>query len=150
MTPTARWFVPALLVTATGCAGMKKQALEDALVRIWNDGDLAVIDEAYEPELAHEMKRFVTENRELYPDLSVTIDEVIVRGPHWVSTWTVRGTHRDLHTPVTLRGVSVRRREGGRFVEELLVYDQKSLFDQLGFTVVPPAGAGAFPVQADR
>jgi len=139
-----KWLTTLGLCALVGCGGMKQKALEDAMVSIWNVGDLSVIDAAYEAELAHEVKRFVTENRDLYPDLEVTVDQVIVKGPWFVSMWTVSGTHRELDLPVQISGVSVRKREGGVFVEERMVYDQKSVYDQLGFRVVPPAGASAF------
>jgi uncharacterized protein YndB with AHSA1/START domain len=123
---------------------MKEQAVRNAMDRIWNEGDLSAIDAAYTPELAAEVKRFVAENRALYPDIKVTIDRVIVKGPMFVTQWTVAGTHRDLHKQVTAHGVSVRRWEAGKFVEETMVYDLKAVYDQLGFRVVPPAGVQPF------
>jgi hypothetical protein len=133
-----------LLPALVGCAAAKERALRDAMDRIWNEGDLSVIDAAYEPELAHEVKRFVEENRTLYPDIHVEIDDVIARGDRFVSVWTVTGTHRDLGVPVRVQGVSVRRREGGRFVEETMIYDAKAVYDQLGFRVQPPEGTSPF------
>ncbi len=126
------------------CASMKEQAVTQAMDRIWNQGDLSAIDEAYTPELAAEVKRFVVENRTLYPDIKIHIDRFITQGDMFVTQWTVTGTHKDLHKPVTLHGVSVRRYEGGKFVEETMIYDLKSVYDQLGFRVVPPAGVQPF------
>lgn len=126
------------------CAGMKEQAIEQAMDRIWNQGDLSTIDAAYTPELAAEVKRFVVENRALYPDIHINIDNTIVKDDWFVTQWTVSGTHRDLMLPVKLSGVSIRRYEGGQFVEETMVYDLKSVYDQLGFRVIPPAGTSPF------
>ncbi len=138
-----RWIL-LLVPLALGCAAAKEKALRDAMDRVWNDGDLSVIDEAYVPELAHEVRRFVEENRTLYPDIRVTMDDVIVRGNRYVSVWTVTGTHRDLGQEVTVQGVSVRTREGGQFTEETMIYDAKAVYDQLGFDVVPPEGVSPF------
>ncbi len=132
------------LLALLGCATMKEQAVRGAMDRIWNQGDLSAIDESYTPELAEEVKRFVVENRTLYPDINVTIERVTTQGNIFVTEWTVRGTHKDLHLPVTLRGVSVRKYEGGKFVEQTMTYDLKSVYDQLGFRVVPPAGVMPF------
>lgn len=137
-----------LLSLITGCGAAKQRAVEGAMDRIWNQGDLTVIDAAYTPEIAHRVREFVLENRALYPDIRIHIDESIITGPHFVTRWTVTGTHRDLHKPVTLHGVSVRRREGGVFVEESMYYDMKSVYDQLGFRVIPPAGTSPFGATA--
>jgi uncharacterized protein YndB with AHSA1/START domain len=137
-----------LLWLTLACSAMKERAITQAMDRIWNRGDLSTIDAAYTPELAAEVRRFVTENRALYPDIKVTIDRVVVKGPIFVTQWTVSGTHRDLKRPVTISGVSVRRWEGGKFVEETMVYDLKSVYDQLGFRVLPPAGASPFDTPA--
>lgn len=132
------------LVPLAGCAGAKQAAVESAMYKIWNDGDLSVIDRAYEPELAWEIKRFVQENRDLYPDIEVSITDSVIKGNRYVTKWQVHGTHRDLDKPVTLDGVSVRKREGGVFVQEAMFYDMKSVYDQLGFRVIPPAGTGPY------
>lgn len=126
------------------CAAMKERAVSQAMDRIWNQGDLSAIDEAYTPELAAEVRRFVVDNRTLYPDIKIHIDRFVSQGDIFVTQWTVTGTHKDLHKPVTLHGVSVRRYEGGKFVEESMIYDLKSVYDQLGFRVVPPAGVQPF------
>lgn len=133
-----------LLSLFVACASMKEQAIEQAMDKIWNQGDLSVIDAAYTPELAAEVRRVVVDNRALYPDIQITIDNTIVKNDWFVTQWTVRGTHRDLQKPVKLSGVSVRRYEGGKFVEETMVYDLKSVYDQLGFRVLPPAGVSPF------
>ncbi len=133
-----------LLPLLLACATVKERAVTDAMDRIWNQGDLSAIDEAYTPELAAEVKRFVVDNRTLYPDIKIHIDRFVTQRDIFVTQWTVTGTHKDLHKPVTLHGVSVRRYEGGKFVEESMIYDLKAVYDQLGFRVVPPAGVQPF------
>ena len=133
----------ALLLTV-GCASAKQKALESAMDQIWNQGDLTLIDKAYSPELAPQIRQFVEENRALYPDIHIEIRDVVVKGNTFVTHWSVHGTHRDLKVPVTIEGMSIRKREGGVFVEESMYYDMKSVYDQLGFMVVPPEGASPF------
>lgn len=134
----------------SGCAAAKLTAIEESMVAIWEHGDLARIDAAYEPELGHEIKRFVTENRELYPDIRVSIVDSVIKGNRYVTVWTVTGTHRDLGRKVVLEGVSVRTRVDGRIVEEHMFYDAKAIYDQLGFTVTPPPGLSPFGAMAER
>ena len=148
-----RLFVPVIVVSAlTGCASAKKAAIEDALHEIWDEGDLTVIDRAYSPELAYEIKEFVRENRALYSDIQITVDDSIISGTKWVNRWTLVGTHRDLGTRVTLSGATIRVREGGQFVEQYMYYDRKAVYDQLGFQVIAPDGVSPYdkPIAVER
>jgi hypothetical protein len=131
-------------------AGVKEDALRKAMDDIWEKGDLSVIDKAYAPDIAPKIKEFVVENRALYPDIQVTIDDVVIKGKYWITTWTVTGTHKDLHKPVKLQGVSVRTREGGVFTSESMFYDMKAVYDQLGFRVTPPEGISPFEAAAEH
>ena len=132
------------LMLLWACAGAKQAAVEDAMTAVWNRGEVERIDAAYAPELRNGAKEFVDEYRTVYPDLAVTIDDVIVKGDRIVTLWTVNGTHKDLGLPVTLEGVSVRTLDGRTIVEEHRFYDMKSVYDQLGFRLVPPDGATPF------
>jgi hypothetical protein len=133
-------------VALIGCAGAKQKAVEDAMYALWNEGDMSVIEKAYAPELQNGVREFVNEYRTIYPDIQVRIDDFITTGPYYVTLWTVTGTHKDLGLPVELSGVSVRVREGGKFVREHMYYDMKDVYDQLGFQLVPPDGATPFGV----
>ncbi|MBW1877929.1 MAG: ester cyclase [Deltaproteobacteria bacterium] len=139
---------PALLLLVLAllpaCEAMKRSALESAMHDIWVEGNLDRIDGAYEPELAWEIKQFVADNRALYPDITLTIDDAIIKNNRYVTVWTISGTHRDLDKRVTLSGVSVRTRVDGKIVEETMFYDVKAIYDQLGFTVVPPPELSPF------
>jgi hypothetical protein len=140
-----RWAgLVAITTMLVGCGAAKEAAIDNAMDQIWNEGDLSIIDDAYEEELANEIKRFVEDNRTLYPDLTVTIEDHVIKGNRYVTQWKVSGTHRDLGTPVTLEGVSLRTREDGVFTEERMFYDLKEVYDQLGFRVLPPDGVSPF------
>ena len=140
------WILAVFLIA--GCAGAKEAALRSALERVWNEGDMSVIDNAYTPELAHEIRSFIEENRALYPDIRIHIRDVVVKGDTWVTVWEATGTHKDLGQKVSIEGVSVRKRKGGVFVQETMFFDMKSVYDQLGFQVVPPDGLSPFDTRA--
>jgi len=139
-----------LFAPITAVAGAKDAAVKAAMEKIWEEGDLSVIDDAYEEELGNEIRRFVQENRDLYPDLKIEIVDSVIKGNRYVTVWEAIGTHKDLKRRVRLEGVSVRTREGGVFTEEKMFYDQKSIYDQLGFTVSPPEGLSPFKVAGSR
>lgn len=137
-----------LLLPSFALAGAKDQAVETAMKKIWEQGDLSVIDNAYEVEVGNEVKRFVQENRDLYPDLKIEITDSVIKGNRFVTVWRATGTHKALGQRVVLEGVSVRTRTGGKFVTERMFYDQKSIYDQLGFQVIPPEGVSPFTAVA--
>ena len=139
-----RFIALLLLAPLTASAGVKDQAVENAMEKIWEQGDLSIIDDAYEEEIGNEVRRFVKQNRDLYPDLQIEITDSIIKGNRYVTVWRATGTHIALKKKVVLEGVSVRKRVGGKFVEERMFFDQKSIYDQLGFSVEPPAGLSPF------
>ncbi len=135
----------------SGCAAAKSAAVQSAMHEIWDEGNLARIDEAYAPEVANAIKEFVVEYRTVYPDIEVEIVDSVVQGDRIVTLWTVRGTHKDLGKRVELDGVSVRTIGGGKIVDEQMYYDMKTVYDQLGFRMTPPDGATPFgPVSVER
>jgi steroid delta-isomerase-like uncharacterized protein len=75
-----------------------------------------------------------------FPDLNVTVEEVIAEGDKAVTRWTVRGTHQgeieEFGPPtgkqVELKGLTMHRIEGGKIVEEWEGYDNLGVMQQLG------------------
>ncbi len=135
------------------------KALAERALPIWNEGNLDLIDELYAPEcVRHEvdiagdavgvdaLKGYVTAVREAFPDFLVTNDEVLVAGDRMVTRWTVSGTHLGTYQgqPPTGKsfshsGVTISRVADGRTVEELVYYNALSPWQQVGYTLVPPA-----------
>lgn len=132
--------------------------------RIWNDGNLAVIDELYassytnhdpaDPGQAPGPAGF-TQRVGLYrnalPDLHLTIEDQVAEADMVVTRWTASGTHKGdlLGIPPTGKSVSVTgmlisRIEGGRFIEEWVNWDTLGLLRQVGAVPVPTqVAAGA-------
>jgi steroid delta-isomerase-like uncharacterized protein len=127
-----------------------------ALVRrffeeVWNKGNLNVIDELDSPNYVdHDappglpagiegQKQFVKMYRTAFPDLRITVDDVISEGDKVVTRWTARGTHNGplMEIPktgkkVTVTGISENRVVNGKFVEGWNSFDQMSLLQQIG------------------
>jgi steroid delta-isomerase-like uncharacterized protein len=95
------------------------------------DRDLSGLDDA---------RAYLSMYLTAFPDLTVTVDDVIAEGSHAVTRWTLRGTHRGeteelgppTGKPVVLEGLSLHRVEDGAIVEEWERYDNMSVLVQLG------------------
>ena len=82
--------------------------------------------------------------RAAFPDLAITIEDLVAEGARVAARWTLRGTHRGafLGLPptgrrVTVAGMELYRLAGGRIAERWAVVDTLGLLRQLGLP--PPA-----------
>jgi steroid delta-isomerase-like uncharacterized protein len=120
--------------------------------RSWEVVDnLDILDEVYasdlvwhEPDQAvhglEEARQFVTMYKTAFPDLNVTVEDVISEGDNAVTRYTIRGTHQgeiEEFGPPTgrqmeLQGITIHRIADGKIVEEWERYDNLSLMQQLG------------------
>jgi steroid delta-isomerase-like uncharacterized protein len=122
----------------------------------WNRGNLAAVDDLYAPDFAGHterlglppgaegLKHFIALNRAAFPDIQVTVHEVVVKGDKCMIRWTVRGTHLgEYQSPIAGRvaptgrqftwdGTSVHYLAGGKIVEGWIMGDVTSLLEQLG------------------
>ena len=120
--------------------------------RSWEVIDnLDILDEVYASDLVwhepdqdvhglEEARHFVTMYKTAFPDLNVTVEDVISEGDNVVTRYTIRGTHQgeiEEFGPPTgrqmeLQGITVHRIADGKIVEEWERYDNLSLLQQLG------------------
>jgi steroid delta-isomerase-like uncharacterized protein len=110
-----------------------------------------ILDEVYAPDVVwHEpdqeirgleqAKQFVTTYNTAFPDMTVTVEDVIAEGDKVVTRVTLRGTHEgeteEFGPPtgrqVELKGITISRIEGGKIVEDWDSYDNLSAMQQLG------------------
>ncbi|MDZ7359293.1 MAG: ester cyclase [candidate division KSB1 bacterium] len=120
----------------------------------FNKGNLAVADEfvaanftdhGAPPGLApgaEGFKQLVAMYRNAFPDMRITIEDVIAEGDKVVMRWTARGTHKgDLMgiaptgKTVTVTGIGIDRIANGKIVEHWESFDQMGMMQQLG--VIP-------------
>jgi steroid delta-isomerase-like uncharacterized protein len=125
---------------------------------VWNKGNLQLTDELLAPNYAHhdastpdvgrgpesEKKRAAL-YRTAFPDIRLTVEEIIAEGETVVARWSCRGTHKgDLSgiaptgKPFTISGVSIARLANGKIAEGWVNWDALGLMQQLG--VVPDLG----------
>ena len=120
--------------------------------RAWELADNPdVLDEVYAPDVVwHEpdreirgleqAKQFVTTYKTAFPDMAVTVEDVIAERDKVVSRVTLHGTHQgeteEFGLPtgrqVELKGITISRIEGGKIVEDWDSYDNLSAMQQLG------------------
>ncbi|MFQ6108196.1 MAG: ester cyclase [Candidatus Aminicenantales bacterium] len=136
--------------------------ITDKILEIWNEGNLALIEEVYSPDTvvrtsntpedivgSEGIKNWVTNSRTAFPDFHMTFDEIIVKGDKIVTKWTFTGTNTGTLTmpfgklpptgkEVHVTGLAINRVENGKAVEELVVFNVLEMMQQMGFTLTPP------------
>ena len=114
-------------------------------------GNLALVDELFasnyvyhEPAVGEVkgpegIKQLAAMYRTAFPDLRMTIEDLVAEGDKVVSRWTGRGTHRGelmgvapTGKEMTVTGVVISRIIGGKFVEDWENYDTLGMMQQLG------------------
>ncbi len=119
---------------------------------LWNKGNLSLADQLFSPNYAHhdpstpdfgrgpesERKR-ATLYRSAFPDLQLTIEDLLAEGETVMARWSCRGTHKgDLSgiaptgKQFTISGVTIARLANGKMAEGWVNWDALGLMQQLG------------------
>jgi steroid delta-isomerase-like uncharacterized protein len=127
--------------------------LQELTLRLWNEGDLSVLDELFEPDFVGQepyqgmingregMAGHVSILRTQYPDLNLTIMDDIFDGNTYVTHWRYEGTDEGdfegrpvppTGKKVDFQGTSFFHLENGKIVDELRFYDLLQVYQQLG------------------
>jgi steroid delta-isomerase-like uncharacterized protein len=129
----------------------ENKALARRSWEIVSPDNLDLIEEIYAPDFVwHEpdqdirgyeqAKQFVSSFFAAFPDLNISVEDVIGEGDKVVTRYTIRGTHQgeteEFGPPtgkqVELEGITIHRIEDGKIVEEWERYDNLSMLQQLG------------------
>lgn len=132
-------------------------AITDQILKIWNEGDLALADELYDPGYVRhhptpsdkasldDFKNTVITNRSVFPDYNLTFDEIILKGDRIIVFAAVTGTNTAPlgEVPATgkkihMSGIYVYLIANGKIAEEWTYFNLLSYYQQLGFTLNPP------------
>jgi steroid delta-isomerase-like uncharacterized protein len=127
--------------------GIVRRVMEE----VWNKGNFAVLDElladnyvTHGPLIGDANGRSAAKNeatmyRTAYPDLILTIDEIVSAGDRVLVRWTGRGTHKGSFMGVAptnrkgvVHGMTLSRLQGGKIVEEHTTFDTLALFQSMG------------------
>jgi steroid delta-isomerase-like uncharacterized protein len=130
---------------------------------IFTRGNLDAADEIYAPGyVGHDpsnpedvwgpeaAKQAAADYRRAFPDLRVTVEDLIAEGDKVVARLRFRGTHlgelegiAPTGRRVDCTGIVVSRMEGGKIAEDWANFDDLGLMRQLGAIPLPPGQAGS-------
>ena len=124
--------------------------------QVWNKRKPDLIEEFIAEDVAHHggppmpglegMKQAIAMNQKAFPDVKVTVEDVLVEGDKVVHRWTFSGTHQAeyLGIPATGKqivgnGMTIFRLAGGKIVEIWVQGDNMGMMQQLGVIPTPEA-----------
>ena len=130
----------------------ENKALARRWADIFNQGNLDLVDEIYDPDYVdHDptmpedvrgvegAREFYSMYRSAFPDTQITIEDQLAEGDMVSTRWTARGTHQGelMGVPpsgnrVEVMGVTISRIEGGKIVEEWDIYDALGMMQAIG------------------
>lgn len=129
----------------------ENKALERRLVEeVWNKHNPDAADEFVAPDVLENnplpglrhgrdgYKQALGMAFAAFPDVVLTIEDLIAEGDKVVERWTIRGTHRGdfmgipaTNKQVTVSGIDIYRYAGGKRVETWSQYDSLGMMHQL-------------------
>ena len=129
-----------------------KAIVRRLIEELWNKGNLSLADELFAPNYEHHdastldfgrgpesEKKRATLYRAAFPDLRLTIEEIIAEGEIVMTRWSCRGTHKgDLSgiaptgKQFNISGVTIARLANGKLAEGWVNWDALGLMQQLG------------------
>ena len=127
-----------------------KAAMQQFFERVYNQGDIAFLNELTASEfVSHDrgnpshdregVKQIVGAIKAAFPDVVFTADDVIGEGDRVAARFTMRGTHTGefmgvapTNKPIVVTGIDIVRFEGGKAVEHWHEWSGMELLEQLG------------------
>ena len=136
----------------------ENKAIARRFIQAWSAGGIGIIDELAAPDItvaythypepihgAESFKQMLTQTFASFPDMRITVDELIAEGDKVAVRWTYSGTHQGEEVfgipptgkEVRVSGITVYRIADGKVVEESGLVDAFSLMLQLGAVPAP-------------
>ncbi len=158
------FFLIALIFTA-GCQQPKPdpsqelKPLVDKYVEVWNGGNLSELDAIMDSNYIYHsnklpevngidgLKNVVSAFRTAYPDLKLVLADAVYTDNKAVGRWVITGTNTGAGAmpptgkSVSFWGIAIIHIADGKLKEEWTAFDNQSLMEQLGFTMMPPAAS---------
>jgi steroid delta-isomerase-like uncharacterized protein len=137
-------------------AAEANKALVRRAFEIWNRAELAAVGEIVSADYARHdpatpgvrgvegLQQLIASYHEAFPDLRLTIEDLLAEGETVAARWSGSGTHRGalMGIPPTGRqtavsGIGLYRLAGGKIAEEWESWDALGLMQQLGAVPAP-------------
>lgn len=125
---------------------------------VWSKGDFAAADVILSPDFVNHnpafghpptrdgYKQTVAQFREAFPDLCMTVEDVLAEGDKVALRFRAQGTHRGAFgafrassRPIDFTGTATARVRDSQVVELWVNGDLLGLIQQLGAAITPPA-----------
>ena len=131
-------------------SGSNKKAMEQFFERVYNQGDIAFLDELTSPDfVSHDrgnptgdregVKAIVGAIKDAFPDVVFTADDVIGEGDRVAARFTMRGTQTGefmgvppTNKPIVVTGIDIVRFQGSKAVEHWHEWSGMELLQQFG------------------
>ena len=131
-----------------------EQIVSDYL-SIWNNRNYEILPEVVTADIAlydpaapegeihgrDNLETFLRELRQGFPDLHITIDDMITTDEGVIEEWTATGTHKGelhglppTHREIKFRGMGKILITEGKIREHRIYYDSQEMVEQLGLT----------------
>lgn len=133
----------------------RRELIADAWAAAWDEGDVDALDAVLSPAYRRRtsaadegqdlagFKAAIIATRSAFPDLTTTIDEILVEGDRAAVRWHSRGRHDrpflgvpPTHREVQVSGATFARFQDDRVVEEFVTWDPRALLSALGIISV--------------
>ena len=123
--------------------------------QVWNQGRSDAIDDMIvpgtrihgltpQPQGPEQFKQFHAAFRQAFPDITITVDDMVAEGDMVAARFSARGTHRAdtlgfaaTNRPAQFTGMVFVRVENGVLIEGWNCFDQLGMMAQLGMVVRP-------------
>jgi steroid delta-isomerase-like uncharacterized protein len=129
-----------------------KNVVRRCIEEMWNKNDVSLADQLFAPNYTHHdaatpdagrgpesEKKRLAQYRGAFPDLRMTIEDLISEGDLVMARWSARGTHRGELNGIAptgkqfqITGVSICRITNGKMAEGWVNWDALALMQQLG------------------
>jgi len=134
------------------------KTIVDKLDDAWNGRNIDSLDAIFAPDFerivnnqpvvkgVEGFKEAIADFRTAYPDLKLTLDNTIYSENGGATRWVLTGTNTGpgqmppTGKSVNIWGESIIHVVNGKVTKEIVAYDNQALMEQLGYTMIPPAG----------
>ena len=129
----------------------ENKAIVRRFIGLFESGDLSLVDDLIAAGyVGHNpfpdqkpgpegIKELIGGMRATFPDLKITISDMIADGSRVVARWTATGTHQGEFMDIpatgnrlTVTGINIDRIEGGKIVEHWEQFDAMGMMQQMG------------------
>jgi predicted ester cyclase len=154
------WGTPSEVTGDPGDPAANKERVEDVMSEVLNNQNLPALDEIMATDIVwHDpgsdivgveaVQQKFAGNFVAFPDLHVTVDDIIAEGDKVAARWTLTGTHEGTGVQVAVPGMVIHRLADGKIVESWHITDSLGMMQQLGvIPALPDDPLGFLPITA--